>query len=280
VKRVPLRSIAYLGGCGAFLGTLAVFWLVEHRLREWGGGPDPIRARARFRRWNRIACRFLNIRVEVQGGAVSEPCVYLSNHRSYLDVFVTSHALGAAFLSRSDVSAWPFAGAVARAIGTVFVDRSRAESRARAARELLRHLQTSSVVVFPEGTTGDDFLPRPFAPGLFRLLRRAEVSVFPVTIRYSNRRAYWVREVPLLAHVVDLLSAQEPLRAEVQIGPRLEIADFEAAEALAQKAHAAVAAPILRDGEWFDGRLAVPPDPHRQATEGGTSPGSTPYALN
>jgi 1-acyl-sn-glycerol-3-phosphate acyltransferase len=223
-------------------------------------GPSPTRSRRRFQSWCRAACQRLGISVAIRGEPQGVPCVYVANHRSYLDIVVLGSALGSAFLSRADVGGWPVIGAAARAIGTVFIDRDDVQSRARAARAIAGILRSASLIVFPEGTTGGGHLPEPFAEGVFRLLARLDAPAVPVTVRYSDRRAYWIDAVPMAAHLRERVLAA-PLAATVHIGAPLRTCVGLDAAAFAAAARRAVCVPIEREGE-----LAVAPRPDAAST--------------
>src|SRR5438067_753978 len=136
----------------------------------WGASPS--RALAFLRHWSVRAWRWLDLEVRAEGIPSPGPCVYVANHRSYLDVPLLAGVLGASFMSRADVAGWWIVGAAAKLVGSVFVERDDPRGRVRAARGLARRLASASVIVFPEGKTGARRLPGPFHPGLFRRLDR------------------------------------------------------------------------------------------------------------
>jgi len=226
----------------------AICYLSVYRASEWLWGESPERAVRIFRRWSRRVCRLLRIDVDVHGTLPHEQCVYLANHRSYLDIPVLSGALGATFVSRADVATWPVIGAAARAVRVVFVDRGDAHAGARAARSLMRHAGTLSTIVFPEGTTRGDPMPGPLSPGLFRLLYRLRTPIVPVTIRYDARELYWVDDVPLADHLRTRVLCRRS-HSVVHIGEALRPGDFEDAETMRSAAHRALCRPIEEAGE-------------------------------
>jgi len=244
----PLAAVRAYVSVGVFVaaGFVGLGW---YRLTAWLRGPSPARATHLLQRWYRRAWPLLRLRVAVDGTVPADACVFVANHRSYLDIPVLAGVLGATFVSRADVAGWPLVGAVAQAIDAVFVDRDDPHGRMRAARALLRRVRTSSVVVFPEGTTTGDRLPAPFEPGLFRLLQRVDAPVVPVTIRYSDRRVYWVDDSSLWQHLRTRVFAGPPLHVMVHIGTPLRGADYPDDAALAATVHAAVCAPIEAKGE-------------------------------
>ena len=231
-----------------FLGS-AFVCLGLYRARDWLRRPSPTRALSTLSAWCRWGCRWLRLEIDVEGTPAEEPCLYISNHRSYLDVPVLTAVLGGTFLSRDDVAAWPLIGTVARLTETVLVKRDDARDRTRAARALVRRLRSASVVVFPEGTTTGARLPEPFAAGAFRLVQRLDVPLVPVTIRYSDPRAYWVEDLTLGQHLKSRLFAGDGLRVKVHIGAAMRGRDHRDAEDLAAAVHAAVCQPIDAHGE-------------------------------
>jgi 1-acyl-sn-glycerol-3-phosphate acyltransferase len=230
--------------------TLAAAWkLYRYRLRAAVLGPDLARAVAVLRGWSRTAWRHLGLDVHVEGAVPADAVVYVANHRSYLDIPLLSGVLGATFVSRADVADWTLVGAAARAAGVVFVARDDLRGRIRAARALARRLRAGSVVVFAEGTTTGGRLPAAFHAGLFRLLHHLRVPVVPVTVRYGDRRAYWVDDVSLGAHLLHRVLAEPRLGATVHVGPALEPRRFTDAEELRRAAYAAVCRPLEEHGE-------------------------------
>jgi 1-acyl-sn-glycerol-3-phosphate acyltransferase len=56
----------------------------------------------------------------------------VGNHLSYLDIIVLSSIRPCVFVAKRDVAAWPFFGWLARAAGTIFIDRERRLAATRA----------------------------------------------------------------------------------------------------------------------------------------------------
>ena len=212
-------------------------------------GRSPARAVWWLQHWSLRTFRWLGLQVRVEGTPSRTPCLYVSNHRSYLDIPLLSGVLGCGFMSRSDVASWRIVGPAARLIGTVFVDREDLHGRVRAARTLVRRLCAGSVVVFPEGTTVGGSTPGPFHPGLFRLLHKLPVPVVPVTIRYSDRRAYWTDDIGLGDHLRRRVLVGPVIGASVHVGAPLVPADHADAASLEGAVRRAVARPIEALGE-------------------------------
>ena len=234
----------------------ALVHLLVYRASALVWGDSPSRALVFLQHWSVRAWGWLGLEVGVIGTPSAAPCVYVVNHRGYLDVPVLAGVLGASFVSQADVAGWWIVGAAAKRIGSVFVERDDPRGRVRAARTLARRLASGSIIVFPEGKTGGQRLPGPFHPGLFRLLHRLAVPVVPVTIRYGDRRAYWTDETPLVSHLWTGVLAGESLPAAVHLGAALDPRAEPDGESLARAAYRAVSRPIEDLGELSDGRAA------------------------
>ncbi|TMA70679.1 MAG: 1-acyl-sn-glycerol-3-phosphate acyltransferase [Deltaproteobacteria bacterium] len=222
----------------------ALVHLIAYRASALVWGASPSRALAFLRHWSVRAWRWLDLEVRAEGIPAPGPCVYVANHRGYLDVPLLAGVLGASFMSRADVAGWWIVGAAAKLVGSVFVERDDPHGRVRAARGLARRLASGSVIVFPEGKTGARRLPGPFHPGLFRLLHRLGVPVVPVTIRYGDRRAYWTDDSRLVSHLWTRVLAGPSLPVAVHVGTALDPRAEADGESLARAAYHAVCRPI------------------------------------
>jgi len=229
--------------------SIAFSRLALYQVADRFRSPSPERARATLQWWAQWACRWWRLQVTITGTPLTEPCVYVANHRTYLDVPVLAGVLPASFLSRADVARWPLVGTIARLTDTVLVERHDTTDRLRAARTLLGRMQSSSVVVFPEATTTGERLPAPFRSGIFRLVQWRTAPIVPVTLRYSDRRAYWTDDITIGQHVTKRVLSGPPLAVQVHIGSPLHARDFVGVDALAAATYTAVCRPIELHGE-------------------------------
>ncbi len=164
----------------------------------------------------------------------------VSNHRSTADILVLLRAFGGRMVSRSDLAHWPLVGPAARAVGTVFVDRSDAVSGAAAVRSIRSHLaQGATVIVFPEGTTfpGDEV--RPFLAGAFVAALHSGADIVPAGLAYeTGSGAAFVNE-SFPAHLARMAAAA-PSRVAMCLGAPIAIAEKVRAARLREEAHAEV----------------------------------------
>lgn len=162
--------------------------------------------------------------------------LFVMNHRSMLDIFVTLAFFEANIVSRADLSGWPVIGLAARRVGTLFVDRSNKQSGAaviRAMSDAVEHGR--GVMVYPEGTTfgGDEV--RPFRSGAFLAAARTGAEIVPVGIAYGGDAAAWGDE-SFLIHAFRI-SSMPRLRIALEVGEAIsqDRGDIDTVKALAHE---------------------------------------------
>ena len=145
--------------------------------------------------------------------------VVFLNHLSYLDPVVVMAVTPVRFLSTAGVRRLPFIGWIARAVGTVFVDRGDESSRASSRVTLvdtLRRQPYPPVAVAPEGQIGPGDHVLPFRHGAFEIARDAGVPVLPIVLRFDPYTwAVWQEGEWILHAVWRLVARTTPFRAEV-----------------------------------------------------------------
>ncbi len=175
-------------------------------------------------RWARALLKLFAIEVVVDG-VVPPPTqgrgrgrLVITNHRSAIDIGVVLSTFGGTMVSRADLAAWPVLGAAARAVGTVFVDRSSAKSGAATIRAIQKHLEEGQTInVFPEGTTFEGDEVRPFHGGAFVSAVRAEAEILPIGIAYPKSSGAAFFEETFVQHLARM-SKSGATRMVVAVG--------------------------------------------------------------
>ena len=230
LMRVVLHLLVGLGACAL------IFPWARRGLRD-----------AITRRWSRRMLAICGVRVEqAAGNPVLEHALLVSNHISWLDIFVINSLYPCRFVAKAEIRAWPVLGWLAAGAGTVFI--------ARGNRRELRHIfkgivsvlqQGERVGLFPEGTVAQQGTVLPFHANLFEAAIDAGVAVQPCAVAYLDAAGGWhpnVDYVGDISFVDSLLTILRggPIRARLQL-----LAPFDAVGAhrreLAQAAHDAVA---------------------------------------
>jgi 1-acyl-sn-glycerol-3-phosphate acyltransferase len=189
------------------LGAATLAWLSAATLHE-SLVPKPQRGpifQRYMKRWGHSLVYRTGGRVFLTPGSVVPaqvgPRLVVANHRSPFDIGILLSLFGGHALSRADLAGWPVLGVAAQRAGTIFVDRSKADSGASAIRAIHKKLkERASILVFPEGSTFDGDEVRPFKPGAFTALRGLGAQIVPVGLAY-DRGAEWVNE-SFVAHVL------------------------------------------------------------------------------
>ena len=73
--------------------------------------------------------KIFGIKLSISGKIKKENVLYVSNHVSYIDIFLLGSLLDAFFVAKSEISKWPFISTLCRLGKTIFIDR---ESRFKA----------------------------------------------------------------------------------------------------------------------------------------------------
>jgi len=174
--------------------------------------------------WCRFACRVLGIRIRTHGSVPSSGLL-VSNHLSYLDIVVLSSIRPCVFVAKQDVARWPLFGWLARAAGTIFVDRARRFGAAKTVdlvRDAIAH--GAVVVLFPEGTSSDGSTVLPCRSALLESAVQLRSPIATASIEYAldegsvaDEVCYW-RDMSLVPHLLNLLFKRE-IRATYSFSP-------------------------------------------------------------
>ena len=198
----------------------------------------------------RNALRIMGMGLRMQGAPMQARGAVVANHTSWLDIFALNAAKRIYFVSKSEVAGWPGIGWLARATGTVFIERNPARAREQTELFQMRLLAGHKLLFFPEGTSTDGLQVLPFKTTLFQAFfaseLRDQIYVQPVAVIYHaplglDARYYgWWGSMEFGTH---LLATLAPVRAgsvEVIYCTPLKVADFADRKALAAAAETAV----------------------------------------
>lgn len=200
----------------------------------------------------RAALRLLGLRVVATGRPLAGDGAVVANHSSWLDIFVLNARKRIYFVSKAEVAGWPGIGALARATGTVFIDRKRGSAAAQAEVFRTRLAAGHRLLFFPEGTSSDNGRVLPFKSTLFAAFfaegLRARLVVQPVSLRFfappgrDARFFAWWGDMDFAPHLAQVLAAPRGGAVRLVYHPPLRVADFADRKALAAACEAAVRA--------------------------------------
>ena len=171
----------------ARLALHIAYGLVMALVYPWFG--SGIRRRI-LQSWSAGLLDIFNVRTDI---ASDDPLCTLrhglivTNHISWLDVFVLNAVVPMRFVAKSEVRRWPVIGWLCARAQTLFLERGKARAAARInvhMVELLR--QGECLAAFPEGTTTDGAQVAHFHSSLLQPAIDAGTQVHPVAIRYQD----------------------------------------------------------------------------------------------
>lgn len=190
VVLILVRSVVFIVmTLGCTLTVLLFSWLFGHRF-----------ALGTQQFWSRVMLWVFGVKTVLHG---EKPKVGLmmSNHQSYLDIWIIPKYAITVFVAKAEVKKMPLVGWGASVVDTVYVDRSNKESRAATKHEISERIRKGrSVIIFPEGTTGDGNGLLPLKPGMFHVAAEEKFPIIPVAIFYENAGLAWVGDDNMGAH--------------------------------------------------------------------------------
>jgi len=200
----------------------------------------------------RTAFRVIGMEFIQQGAPMEGRGAVVANHTSWLDIFALNAAKRIYFVSKSEVAGWPGIGWLARATGTVFIRRDRAEARSQTNVFRTRLMAGHKLLFFPEGTSTDGLQVLAFKTTLFEAFfdpaLRDRIAVQPVSVNYhppkgADPRFYgWWGDMSFGAHLLTTLAAPRQGAVEVIYHTALPVANFSGRKALARACEDAVRA--------------------------------------
>lgn len=200
----------------------------------------------------RTAFRVLGIGFHTSGTPMTGRGAVVANHSSWLDIFSLNAAKRIYFVSKSEVAAWPGIGWLARATGTVFIERNRARAAAQTTLFRERLMAGHKLLFFPEGTSTDGLQVLPFKTTLFEAFLapdlKHEIAIQPVTVHYTappdqDPRFYgWWGDMELGSHLLATLAPARQGSVHVIYHDPLAVADFVDRKSLALACENAVRA--------------------------------------
>jgi len=142
--------------------------------------------------WSAGLLDILNVRIDL----AADDALYslrrgliVTNHISWLDIYVLNAVVPMRFVAKSEVRGWPVIGWLCERAGTLFIERGKARAAARMNVQLAERLHNGEcLAVFPEGTTTDGTQVAHFHASLLQPAIDAAAPVYPIAIRYQDEQ--------------------------------------------------------------------------------------------
>lgn len=140
----------------------------------------------------RLINPILGVKVEVTGQPIDEPCLYVSNHRSFIDPFVVSPHVEVFFIAKAEVGKMPILSIGFDVTGVILVDRDNQNSRSNTRVQMVEKIKAGhNVLIYAEGTTGAYQQTKPFKMGTFSEASKHGFKIVPVTVEYKTKKDRW-----------------------------------------------------------------------------------------
>lgn len=187
---------------------IVLFYCLLRSLASRLSGTDTLERRALWlHESGQLAMGALGVRLKITGNPPKSGLL-VANHLSYLDILAFGAALPCFLVSKAEIGRWPLFGILARAGGTMFVDRSSRASAEQVTEEIAERLKgTVPVLFFPEGTSTDGSELLRFHSRLFTPAVEGGIQVTSAAVRYvpddgsSERVLCWFGDDLFLPHL-------------------------------------------------------------------------------
>jgi len=177
-------------------------------------------------------CKSLGVTVQVHGVMPREHALWVSNHISWIDIPVIGSLTRVFFLSKAEVANWPLMGRLARAGGTLFIQRGSGDSD-KVRQQITGFLQQKlPILFFPEATTTDGKQVRRLHGRLLQSAIDTQTSVQPVLLCYVTSQCTldlvipFIGEISFAEHLKQVL-AHPAVTAHVMVLPEISTVDHD-----------------------------------------------------
>lgn len=240
--RAAIRIALILGWLLVGFPVALLFWLLRWQK------PRARIAQCFFAGLNRI----LGITITIVGApSALRPLMVVSNHASYLDVFIIGAQLPLSFTPKREVRSWPVIGFLCVLADCIFVER-RPGHLEEAREEMGKRIREGRVLcLFPEGTTSDGKHIKPFKSGFLSLGQDFNLPVQPASLAYTHigrqpiaddqrDLVAWVgEETTFFGHFLRILG-MPGARVTLQWHAPLNLSDYDDRKALTKAAQEVV----------------------------------------
>ncbi|MBQ8148702.1 MAG: 1-acyl-sn-glycerol-3-phosphate acyltransferase [Lachnospiraceae bacterium] len=186
--KVNFRSVL----CVLYVAWYLIFFLPLHLVLWLIGKKKPMtkyRVSHKMIRWAFNCVLWLggvkkNV-VGVENIPTDTPVLFVSNHRSYLDILLlqTTAGVPVGFVAKKELRQIPLLGLWMSDIGCVFLDRANIKASIKSIADATEHIKCGcSMSICPEGTRGHTDEMKEFKDGSLKMATKANVPVVPVAI--------------------------------------------------------------------------------------------------
>ena len=176
-------------------------------------------------RWSKWLLKIagLRLRVEAPQGLPDKPCLFVSNHISWIDTHVINSFIPVSFVAKSEIASWPVFGWISKKIGTIFIRRDSARHARQIVDQMAQDLSHQSFCIFPEGTTTEGSGLLPFKASLFESAVMSNAPVWSLAIQYRSRGTGERSTVPAFVGDMGILESMKKIMNDRQLEVRVAV---------------------------------------------------------
>ena len=180
--------------------------------------------------WSKKLIKLFKVKLEINQNIhriLSEKnYLIVSNHISWLDIFLINSVYPVPFLSKADVAKWPLIGKLTKSADTIYINRDKNKSLSIASNLIENHLKKmNSVYFFPESVATDGSKLLPFKSNFFQTAINANVDVLPIVIKYTEQNNLstapsYAGDISLMQSMMSLIRLKN-IKAKLSILPKI-----------------------------------------------------------
>ncbi|CAM3620662.1 1-acyl-sn-glycerol-3-phosphate acyltransferase [Erysipelothrix urinaevulpis] len=167
--------------------VLPIYWIRSQVIRRFG---SETKKDKELRMYPDHYLGFRRISVKIIGKQPNSqtPCIYIANHQSMNDIFITIAAVNKPFrfIAKKELFTNPISGTFMKMSQSYPLDREDPKQSLMILKQALKDVEKGySILAFPEGTRSHTKEMLPFKDGMFAVLRKANVPIVPMYIQES-----------------------------------------------------------------------------------------------
>lgn len=163
-----------------------------------------------------IAVTRMDLVVEGLENIPDEPVVYMGNHQSYIDIYVTVNALQRklCLIGKKEIEKIPIVAYLAREMSVLFLDRENSREGLKTILEAIRRMKEErfDVLIYPEGTRSKRLEMGEFHKGSFKIPQKAHAPIIPMVV--NNAYRVFEDNYRVTPHIPVRLAFLPPVRLE------------------------------------------------------------------
>ncbi|WP_423198204.1 MULTISPECIES: lysophospholipid acyltransferase family protein [unclassified Cupriavidus] len=208
--------------------------------------------RRRIRAWSLKMLAICGVEFELDDRRASKTlppgAMLVSNHISWLDIYVIHCWEPTRFVAKSEIRGWPVIGWLCDKTGTIFIERANKRDAHRVLHQIAGEMKKGDLVgVFPEGTTTDGSKVLPFHANLLQAPVSEGIPVQPVGLSYIDAATGETAIAPAYIDDITLLQCLDSILRAPKIKARLTIGEELRSEGLGRRELAETARAMVLD---------------------------------